>query len=216
MEFIALHPPRIGTLIYYHGDSQLPAGPFRVVDNDEYNMTGEVIIKNSKFSASRSAIDMDILEVSDEFLNMAPAPDTDGVTFLPSEDVLRKFGFTDHREGFWYYSARVDDRETLNITIPKAPFDHIKGEPVYSYNELVMDEDFGQPAYFGRMVEPHRSSIARRVSEVLGNLRDVGIQITVNPEEYAWENWPEAMPILGVSRDEYIISKLEKGESITP
>lgn len=211
MEFIALQPPRTGALVYYPGDAQVKAGVYRVVDTDEYNMTEEIIIENSKGRAARSARTMDLLEISEEFLNIPVPEGADGVTFLPSEKALRDFGFSDHRPGYWYYCSRVNDRETLNITIPKEPIGDVKGESVYSYNELVMDEDFGQPAYFGGMVEPYRSTTARRVSAKLNELLLLGLQLQVDPREYAWKAWPEGKPLQGIHRDSVFISHLESG-----
>lgn len=211
MEFIALQPPRTGALVWYPGDSQVKEGVYRVVDTDEYNMTEEIIIENSKGRAARSASVMDLLEISDEFLSIVPPEGTDGVTFLPAEDKLRDFGFTDHRPGYWYYCTRVNARETLNITIAKQPIGDVKGEPVYSYNELVMDEDFGQPAYFGGMVEPYRSEIARRISSSLEKLLILGLQLQVDPREYAWAAWPEGKPLQGIHRDSVFIAHLESG-----
>ena len=123
----------------------------------------------------------------------------DGITPLPSEERLREFGFTDHSPEYWYYTNRVGSAESINITVSKEPLGLIGGEPVYSYRELIVDEYFGQPAYFGRMRPPVRYEIATKISEQLGMLRDAGLELEIDPREYGWEGWNPANAILGES-----------------
>lgn len=209
MEFILFRPPRIGVRVHYSGDSDLPAGPYTVVENDEYNMAEHVVIEakdGRRFG--RSAREMEIIQLSEEFLTTARPSDADGVTLLPSKKKLREFGFTDHREGYWYYSARLGTAESLNVTIPKKKLRKVLGDPVYSYNELVMDEFFGQPAYFGQMKEEFRTAIANELNLVLESLQELGLQIAVDPRNYGWKNWPEDKPITGTYQDDLMIRRL--------
>ena len=103
---------------------------------------------------------------------------SDGITtILPDED-MRWIGFTDHREGFWYRVTRVGVGETLNITVNK-----LTGE----YEELVMDEDFGQPAYYGRFHPVYRDAIRVAVDGQVRLLNAAGMTIAVDHRLYGCE-----------------------------
>lgn len=129
-----------------------------------------------------------------------PIPDGwDGYTRIPSEEILREAGFTDRIPEQWYYHSRAGSAETLNITIKKAPAGEIDGEEVHIYKELVMDEFFGQPAYFGRMKEAYRTPLTEKLSGLLSTLNSLGLQIEVDPDEYGWDGWPANSPLTGAS-----------------
>lgn len=123
MEFILFRPPRHGLKVYYESPGGLPhSGVYTVVDTDEYNMAGMVVIEDSEGRGyGVSSADLEIMEDREEFKALALGVDADGVTFLPSEKKLRDFGFTDHRNGYWYYTTRVGSDESFNLTIPKKP-----------------------------------------------------------------------------------------------
>lgn len=104
---------------------------------------------------------------------------SDGNTPILEDAAMRALGFTDHRPDHWYLCKRVGSYETLNITIDKATGD---------YDELVMDENFGQPAYYGNMVEPYRSQYRDAVDEHLETLNAAGLTVTVDHRLYGkWE-----------------------------
>ena len=212
MEWIFNRPPRNGLKVHYEapGPGELPSGIYTVADTDEYNMAGMVVIESSAGQLfGVSSTPLTILEEHEDFLALAQGVDADGVTFLPSEEKLREFGFTDHREGYWYYSAPVGSNETFNLSIPKKPIGEVLGEPVYSYTESVIDELFGQYAYFGNMKDEFRYPLAVRLSGVLRGLLELGILIRVYPEAYSWKGWPESRPLLGMSSDQDTLEQLQ-------
>lgn len=98
-------------------------------------------------------------------------------TLLPDAD-MRVLGFTDHREGHWYYCASVDSHTTLNITIDKET-----GE----YEEQVLNEFFGQYEPYGHMKEPWRTKIRDNIDAELAKLSAAGIAVTVDHTEYESE-----------------------------
>lgn len=202
MDFKLSQPPRIGAKVRQSGSPSVPQGSYTVVGNSSYDADCRVAIAAP--SGERYSVAVRFLELieNSSALEAVPVPvDSDGITTLPSEEALRAFGFTGHREGYWYYTARVGSAETLNITVAKEPLagysDPSLGEPVYGYTELVMDEYFGQPAYFGQMKEEHRIALATKLFGVLRGLYLLGLQIEVDPQEYGWESWPEGEKLQG-------------------
>lgn len=131
----------------------------------------------------------------------------DGLTFLPSEEELRAFGFTDHVPAHWYWSARVGSAESINITVDKTPVGEVDGKFVYAYKELVMDEYFGQPAFFGNMKAEFRADLTRRLHAHLQAANALGLTVAVNPREYCWEKWPENSALTGDPSELELISK---------
>lgn len=101
----------------------------------------------------------------------------DGHTPVLTAGDMRELGFTDHVEKHWYFCCRVGSDETLNITIDKAT-----GE----YSEYVLDESFGQPAYYGHMVEPYRTDIRDAVEREVERLRSAGLEVTVDHRLYGF------------------------------
>lgn len=88
---------------------------------------------------------------------------------------MRRAGFTDHREGYWYYSAPVMDNVTFDLTVDKSDG---------SYETLVMDESFGQPAYYGQMISVYRELAIARVNVILHELERKGFAIEFDHAEY--------------------------------
>lgn len=214
MEFILLRPPREGLKVYYHAqEGGVPcSGVYTVIDTDDYNMVGYVVIEDFRGNGyGVNAEHLEILESHDDFKALALGVDADGIVFLPSEQKLRDFGFTDHREGYWYYSAPVGSNETFNLTIPKKPIGEVLGEPVYSYTEGVIDEYFGQHAYFGGMNDEFRYPLAEKVSAVLKRLLELGLLVRVHPDEYNWKGWPSGRPLLGMESDQQTMELLQDG-----
>lgn len=98
-------------------------------------------------------------------------------TLLPDAE-MRALGFTDRREGYWYYCARVDSDTTLNISINKA---------TGVWTEGVLNEHFGQPEHYGHMVEPYRTKIRDNVDQEIARLDAAGLQVAVDHREYGFE-----------------------------
>ena len=218
MEWIIGRPPRVGVKVHFEArEGGAPtSGSYTVVENDEYNMAGHVVIESrggDRYGVN--AEQLEIIELHPDFLAIKLPPGYDGLTFLPSEEDLRGYGFTDHDPEKWYYTLRVGSAESLNITIPKVPVGEVLGEPVYGYTELVMDEYFGQPAYFGRMREEFRYSVAEEVSGILRTLLPLGLRIEVDPIEYGWADWPQDRPLTGLNTDGATLSYL-RGQQIAP
>lgn len=95
---------------------------------------------------------------------------------LPDAE-MRALGFTDHREGYWYYVTRVGSNTTLNISINKA---------TGGYTERVLDEFFGQYEMYGRMMEPYRTAIRDNIDRELDRLNAADLQVRVDHAEYGW------------------------------
>lgn len=98
------------------------------------------------------------------------------VTVLPDAE-MRALGFTDHREGYWYFCTPVGSDVTFNLTVEKTT-----GE----WDETVVDEVFGQPAYYGSMIEPYRTNITKRVDAVVTRLNYAGLDVSVDHNEYKY------------------------------
>lgn len=105
--------------------------------------------------------------------------DWDGVTPVLDDAGMRALGFTDHREGYWYFSERVGDRETLNISIEKTSG---------AYTEHVLDEDFGQPAHYGNMLPKWRWKYRDAVDTVVRYLNAGGLDIAVDHRAYGFKD----------------------------
>jgi len=94
---------------------------------------------------------------------------------LPAARQMRKLGFTDHREGFWYYCKRVGSDTTFNLTINK---------DTSEYETLVMNESFGQPEYYGRMRDVYRAQMIANIDVILHELDRDGISAHFDHSEY--------------------------------
>lgn len=92
---------------------------------------------------------------------------------LPSEQVMRDAGFTDHRPTHWYYTKNFGGEITLNITIDKAT-----GE----YETVVLDEFICQPYMYGNYGLV--ATITAGIDRVLAELAGYGVHVTHNHEEY--------------------------------
>lgn len=101
--------------------------------------------------------------------------ESDGNTALLPEADMRALGFTDRRPDYWYFTKRVGSNESMNFTINKA-----NG----NYEELVMDEMFGQPAYYGHMRPNFRDEIRANVDTIVGELNAAGLTVAVDHKAY--------------------------------
>lgn len=91
-----------------------------------------------------------------------------------SDDEMRKLGFTDHREGYWYYFHSVsDDGEvTFNVTIDKAGIDDLRID--------ILDEAFGQPYDFQYILErtpdiQYAKDVKEAVEAEMQRLQEAGV-----------------------------------------
>lgn len=94
---------------------------------------------------------------------------------VPVARRMRKLGFTDHREGYWYWTKRVGTETSFNLTINKE---------TGGYETYVLNELFGQPEYYGNMIAPYREQIIANVNVILHELRRDGIHIEFDHAEY--------------------------------
>ncbi len=102
------------------------------------------------------------------------------------DDQMRELGFTDHRPTHWYFSRRIGFEDFFSVTIDKAT-----GE----YEELTYDTMFGQPAYYGQMVEPHRSRYRTAIDRAVAELNAAGLTVAVNHTEYGWPDGSEPLNV---------------------
>lgn len=127
---------------------------------------------------------------------------TDGTTPLLTDDQMRELGFTDRVKGRWYLTQRVGSRESFTLTIDKESG---------NYGEIVIDEDFGQPAYFGRMRQEFRHDTVNKLWEILNKLHTAGLEIAVDPCQYMWSEWPADRPLQGTAADKAFIQAASEG-----
>lgn len=76
-----------------------------------------------------------------------------------SDARLRELGFTDHSEGYWYYTTRVGDMTSWNVTISKK---------TGAVDVVVLDEHFLQPYPFQALAAegvPFAVAVAERVEK---------------------------------------------------
>ncbi|WP_159601490.1 hypothetical protein [Agromyces humi] len=99
----------------------------------------------------------------------------DGETPILDDARMRELGFTDRVVERWYLCARVGPGVTLNVTIQKS---------TGQYQEYVLDEDFGQPAFYGTFRAEVRDQVIANVDEEVGKLRAAGLDITVDHTLY--------------------------------
>jgi len=98
-------------------------------------------------------------------------------TPILAEADMRALGFTDRRSGFWYYCTRLGRYETVNFTINKKSG---------VYEELVMDEACGQPAYYGRMKPEYGIPMRQKVDQIIERLNAAGLTLAVDHRLYGF------------------------------
>ena len=99
----------------------------------------------------------------------------DGITPLLDDDEMRELGFTDRREGWWYWSRNVDKYTSLTFKIQK---------DTGFYEELVMDEMFGQPDPYGQAKPEFRDKIIAEINQYVALLNDSGLTLAVDHRQY--------------------------------
>jgi hypothetical protein len=91
---------------------------------------------------------------------------------LPNEE-MRKLGFTDFREGYWYFNKLLSNSEiTFNVSINK---NNIEDLDIY-----ILDEDFGQPYDYQNILEDNPNQqfalkIKNKVEYWMKFLQDNGV-----------------------------------------
>lgn len=100
---------------------------------------------------------------------------------ISSEEKMRELGFTDHREGWWYACFRLADRVTLNLSVEKA---------TGAWTEDVLNEDFGQPEYYGLATPEFRDEIISKIDEIISNLGYKGLLFKVDHRQYGVKYGP--------------------------
>lgn len=100
---------------------------------------------------------------------------TSNITPILDDDAMRQLGFTDHVSTRWYFCRRVGPDITLNITIDKA---------TGTYSEFVMDENFGQHAYYGWMRKDVRDEAIVKIDVFLDKLNQAGLNIELDHQSY--------------------------------
>lgn len=91
---------------------------------------------------------------------------------------MRRMGFTDHRPEFWYYTTRVLEDVSFNVRINKE---------TWEIETDILNENFLQPEYYGRMREPYRSAIKWNIDVILDGFKEKGLIIPYNHKEYGWQ-----------------------------
>jgi hypothetical protein len=91
-------------------------------------------------------------------------------TVLP-ETRMREIGFTDHLETTWYYCVRVGSGTSFNVSIPKDG-GRLRID--------VLDEDFGQPYDYQRILKSHPNlafaqEVKARVESQMATLSEAGV-----------------------------------------
>lgn len=95
-----------------------------------------------------------------------------------TDSQMRALKFTDRRTGWWYYVTRVGSGTTLDIFINKESGD---------YKVDVLNGDFGQPEYYGKMLEPYRTSTKEAIDNVIVHMNRSGLNLQINHALYGWE-----------------------------
>lgn len=98
----------------------------------------------------------------------------DGNTPLLSDDKMRELGFTQNTPN-WYFNKRVGRMVSLNFTINPKTGD---------YTEIVLDEYFGQPEYYGNMKPEFRDEIIHNINTIIAELNSHGLTLNVNHDLY--------------------------------
>lgn len=110
---------------------------------------------------------------------------TDGNTPLLSDSEMTSLGFLDRNDEFWYFCKGIlysDNQRstsvTLNISIEKS---------TGNYAELVMNEMFGQPEYYGNMKEPYRTNVISIIDAELKRMNEAGLNIQIDHTLYEFK-----------------------------
>jgi hypothetical protein len=98
------------------------------------------------------------------------------MTETPNEAKMRNLGFSDHNKAHWYQCfTLVPGHVTLNLTIHKGSG---------AWKEDVLNENSGQPEYYGNMVSPHREEIIAKIDAIIADMASHGFPFKVDHEQY--------------------------------
>ena len=103
------------------------------------------------------------------------------------ESILRKFGFTDSRKGYWYYCRNVhhdkkfDDSITFNISFRKKDGKELMID--------ILDEDFCQPYDYQKFLKnnpdhEYALEVHKNVQEIMSKLMSAEIITGYKPNDY--------------------------------
>lgn len=97
-----------------------------------------------------------------------------------SDEEMREIGFTDHSKVSWYFTRRAGTDISFNVSIPKNG-DRLRID--------VLDEDFGQPYDYQRMLErdpsfPYALNVKASVERYMQELTDAGVLTGWKPGDY--------------------------------
>jgi len=145
--------------------------------------------------------------------NQDPSQSADGLTLLPSEKKLRKLGFTDRDPEIWYFSAHLATDISFTVRVSKKIDETHLPEGLHPYQELILDNSFGQPAPLGAMSQEFRGEVLKRLIEELRRLRAAGITISVDPAQYYWEEWT-SIKLTGHDGEELIAAAQNAAEVV--
>lgn len=96
---------------------------------------------------------------------------------LPDEATMRALGFTDRREGVWYFCETIDlPWLTFNVDIDKDTLE---------YETNVLDEKFLQPCYYNSMMG--REAVIDLIDAKVKRLNDAGVLIKHDHGRYGDE-----------------------------
>jgi hypothetical protein len=136
------------------------------------NSDGEVTFTVQKRNAWQIHSLVNSYNIGTSWFLFAEATD---VTPVLADAVMRALGFTDRREGFWYFVERVGSNETINFSIDKA---------TGQYTEDVLDEYFGQPAHYGNMTPKYGLPIRANIDLIVTRLATGGLNLFVDHTLY--------------------------------
>jgi hypothetical protein len=94
---------------------------------------------------------------------------------MSNETLMRELGFTDHREGFWYRDYPLDKYTSLCLTINKE---------TEEWKEMVLNEMFCQPEYYGYAVKEWRDEIIAKIDSIIAELKKHGLPFEVDHRAY--------------------------------
>lgn len=95
---------------------------------------------------------------------------TKKITPVLEEEKMRSLGFTDHREGHWYYVTRLLNAVSFNLDITKET-----GE----YKIEILNEFSLQPEDYMNMYEPHRTYVKDLIDGRIRALNGFGLTLVL-------------------------------------
>lgn len=99
------------------------------------------------------------------------------LAFIPEEETMREFGFTDHVETSWYFVERIYDDYPVSFNLKIDKDD-------YSYDTYVLDENFGQPEYYMEAKEEYKNLIIQNIDDIVQKMHAIGLNIVHDHNQY--------------------------------